>query len=80
MTWGCQKRSTSAAAKITTLCNHTKNELERSTIFQLGKSTISTGPFSIANCNKLPEATTHQGFIIRKSRAFLWKKNIYISG
>ena len=26
------------------------NELERSTMLSMGKSTISTGPFSIANC------------------------------
>jgi hypothetical protein len=25
------------------------------TMLLMGKSTISTGPFSIANCNKLPE-------------------------
>ena len=31
--------------------------MERSTILQLGKSTISTGPFSIANRNKLPEGS-----------------------
>ena len=29
--------------------------MERSTILSMGKSTISTGPCSIANCNKLPE-------------------------
>jgi len=27
--------------------------------FFMGKSTISTGPFSIANCNKLPEGISH---------------------
>ena len=32
--------------------------------FSMGKSTISTGPFSIANCNKLPEGKPpfSQGF------------------
>jgi hypothetical protein len=29
--------------------------MERSTMLSMAKSTISTGPFSIANCNKLPE-------------------------
>ena len=29
--------------------------MERSTMLFMGKLTISTGPFSIANCNKLPE-------------------------
>ena len=37
--------------------NHGKHTKKRwkTTIFELGKSTISTGPCSIANCNKLPE-------------------------
>ena len=28
----------------------------------MGKSTISTGPFSIANCNKLPEGSWRSRF------------------
>jgi hypothetical protein len=37
------------------LVNVTKNDGKLPSF--MGKSTISTGPFSIANCNKLPEGT-----------------------
>ena len=44
----------------------------KTTIFELGKSTISTGPCSIANCNKLPEGK-FGGFSI----FFLWFLNFF---
>ena len=36
-----------------------RNELENHHAMKIGKSTISTGPFSIANCKSQPEAKSH---------------------
>ena len=33
--------------------------MARSTMLLIGKSTISTGPFSRANCKRLPEGLFH---------------------
>ena len=72
-----QKRSTSAAAKIGTLWYIIQKTHWKDPPFSswVNPRHFDWAIFYVANCNKLPEATTHQGFIIRKSRAFLWKKN-----
>ena len=42
------------------LVNVDKKTMERSTMLLMGKSTISTGPFSIAFCKRLPEGIFHE--------------------
>ena len=46
-------------------------------MLQLGKLTISTGPFSMSLCNKLPEGT-HQAFTPRRLKTSRSTKTFYI--
>jgi hypothetical protein len=40
-----------------------RNELENHHAMKIGKSTISTGPFSIANCKSEHNQQIHDGFV-----------------